>query len=172
MKRNIIKTSLNTIVFALSLVMLCLTANAQTKMQNFAGTWILNEDKSDFGRLTAKSASKVKVLTVVQTTSDITVFSGDSTMKTSIQINLSGEHAVQTSSTTVNGIPNKLTSNPDIQLVNDRSFTLRITKDPMSLVTSSVKTYTLSSDGKILIMEYKNTYGETILAGKLVYDKR
>jgi len=147
-------------------------ASAQIKLKNFQGSWALDESKSDFGRLTAASASKVHDLKISQTEESLTVTSGDSTSKTSVTISLTGKTSEQTGSTIIYGIPNTVKTDVVVHLVNNRSFNTTVSNDPLGMAKISEKTYALSDDGNILTIEYKNDYGGQLLAGKLIYNKQ
>lgn len=156
---------------ALMLILAGYTSGAQTKIKNFSGTWLLNEDKCDFGRLTAASASKIKTLTIVQSDEQITIKSGDSLANSSVVLNLNGKPSEQTTVSVINDIPNTSKKYISLQIVNSQSFISTI-KDPVSMPSSSIKAYTISNNGQLLTIDYNNTYGEQVLAGKLVYDKK
>ena len=171
MKKIIYNKYLTRLVYIICLFLIGHTANAQNKVSNFSGTWLLNEDKCDFGRLTAASASKIRTLVIDQSAITITITSGDSTTKSSIVLNLDGKPSEQTVVTVINEIPNTSKKEAILKILTNTSFVSTM-NDPVNMPSSSVKTYTISADGQMLTIEYKNMYGEQLLAGKLVYDKK
>jgi len=164
MKTPINPTRFITLVLFFSLLFINISTNAQSKISNFNGTWLLNADKCDFGRLTVASAKKVMTVTIKQVNDSISISTGDSTERTENLIKLDGTPSVQITNSIINEIPNLSKKPLTVQVINNRSF--------IAGVPSSVKTYSISSDLQILTIDYKITYGSDELTGKLVYDKK
>lgn len=159
------------IIIAACLSLTNYNASAQSKAANFAGQWHLNENKSEFGRLTAASAKKVQILTISQTTVEITIKSGDSTENSTAVIRLDEKPSQLTTNAVINEIPTIAKSELITQWTN--SHTVVVTLDnPKGAMPPSVKTYTISPDLQTFTMDYKLKFGESELTGKLVYDKQ
>jgi hypothetical protein len=164
MKTTIKRTRFISSVLFLSLFFINTSTNAQSKISDFSGTWLLNADKCDFGRSTADIARKVMTVTIKQVDNSISISSGDSTEHTESLVKLDGTPSVQITNSIINGIPNFSKKPLTVQVINNRSF--------ITTVPSRVKTYSISSDLQILTIDYKITYGNGELTGKLVYDKK
>lgn len=170
--KTIIKYTLFTgLVLFLSLFFINNTVNAQSKTTNFSGTWLLNADKCDFGRLTVESAKKVMIVTIKQVDNSINISTGDSTEHVENLINLDGTPSVQITNSIINEIPNLSKKQLAVQVINKLSFMVTM-DNPKGPVTLSVKTYSLSPDLQTLTIAYKIAYGTTELVGKLIYDKK
>jgi hypothetical protein len=172
MKTNSNKTTILQMLAIICLVLISAATHAQQKISDFHGTWILNEQQSDFGRLTAASATKLKMIHIEQANATVTVITGDSTMKTVSALKFDGTPSGQIVSTVINGIPNTLSLDLALQTVNDHQFVTTAQGDPINGSTASVKTFTLSADGRTLTIAYKNSYGTTEMTGKLFFDKQ
>jgi len=159
------------LIFAACLSLINYSATAQTQKATFAGVWNLNESKSDFGRLTAASAKKVQVLTVDQTADEIDIKSGDSTESTRAIIRLDGKPSQLSNNTVINEIPTISKSELSTRWINDHTVTVTL-DNPKGMMPPSVKTYTISPDLQTFTIDYKLKFGESELAGKLVYDKQ
>ncbi|MEN0055281.1 MAG: hypothetical protein AAGC65_16520 [Mucilaginibacter sp.] len=164
------------IITCLFLIITCLflvtyNASAQTKTANFAGQWHLNEDKSDFGRLTAASLKKSQVLTISQTTDEIDIKSGDSTENNTSVIRLDGKQSQLITNQIISEIPNIIKSELSTHWTNDH--VVIVTMDhPKNALPPSVKTYTISPDGQTLSIDYRLKYSNEDLVLKLIYDKQ
>lgn len=171
MKIIIKHKSLTALILMTCLSLINYSATAQTKKASFAGVWHLNENKSDFGRLTAASAKKVQVLTIEQTADEIDMKSGDSTESTRAIIRLDGKPSQLNSNMVINEIPTISRSELSTQWINDRTVTVTL-DNPKGMMPPSVKTYTISPDLQTFTIDYKLKFGESELTGKLVYDKQ
>jgi len=156
---------------ALFLIVAGYTSNAQSNLRNFSGTWLLNEEKCDFGQLSAASASKIKTITISQSEEQISIQSGDSSARSSTVLRLNGKPSEQTIVTVINDIPNTSTKSISVKIINSQSL-ISTMKDQISMPSLSIKTYTISDDGQALTIAFNNTYGDKVLAGKLVYEKK
>ncbi|NOW95041.1 hypothetical protein [Mucilaginibacter sp. SG564] len=156
---------------ALVLMVAGYTSNAQSNLKNFSGTWLLNEEKCDFGKLSAANASKIKTITISQSEEQISIQSGDSSARSSTVLRLNGRPSEQTVVTVINDIPNTSTNSISVKIINSQSL-ISTMKDQISLLSLSIKTYTISDDGQALTIAFNNTYGDNVLAGKLVYEKK
>ncbi|MGN8068618.1 hypothetical protein [Mucilaginibacter sp. SG564] len=171
MKIIIKHKGLTALILMACLSLINYSASGQTKKANFAGMWHLNENKSDFGRLTAASAKKVQVLTIDQTANELTIKSGDSTESTKAIIRFDGKPSQLNSNAVINEIPTISRSELSIQWINDHTVTATL-DNPKGLMPPSVKTYTISPDLQTFTIDYKLKFGESELTGKLVYDKQ
>jgi hypothetical protein len=162
---------LTALILAACFSLINYNASAQTQKANFAGVWHLNENKSDFGRLTAASAKKVQVLTIDQTADEIDMKSGDSTESTRAIIRLDGKTSQLTNNMVINEIPTISRSELSTQWINDHTVTVTL-DNPKGAMPPSVKTYTISPDLQTFTIDYKLKFGESELTGKLVYDKQ
>ena len=159
------------LILAACLSLINYSATAQTKKANFAGVWHLNENKSDFGRLTAASAKKVQILTISQTIAEITIKSGDSTENSTAVIRLDEKPSQLTTNAVINEIPTIAKSELITQWTNDHTVVVTL-DNPKGAMPPSVKTYTISPDLQTFTIDYKLKFGESELTGKLVYDKQ
>ena len=164
-------TGLAALILTACLSLINYSATAQIKKANFAGVWHLNENKSDFGRLTAASAKKVQVLTIDQTADEIDMKSGDSTESTRAIIRLDGKPSQLNSNMVINEISTISRSELSAQWINDHTVTVTL-DNPKGMMPSSVKTYTISPDLQTFTIDYKLKFGESELTGKLVYDRQ
>jgi hypothetical protein len=164
MKTTIKHTRFISLVLFLSLFFINISTNAQSKISNFSGTWLLNADKCDFGQSSLDIARKVMTVTIKQTDNSISISTGDSTERIENLIMLDGTPSVQITNSIINEIPNFSKIPLTVQVINNQSF--------VTTVPSRVKTYSISSDFQILTIDYKITFSNSELTGKLVYDKK
>jgi len=165
MKTPIKHTRFISLLLFLSLFFINTSTNAQNKISDFSGTWLLNADKCDFGRLSVASAKNVMTVTIKQVDNSISISTGDSTDRIENLVKLDGTPSVQITNSIINEIPNFSKKPLTVQVINNRSF--------IAGVPSSVKTYSISSDLQILTIDYKITFtNNEELVGKLVYDKK
>lgn len=154
---------------AFILIFFVQSANAQTVSPAFSGRWKLNEEKSDFGSLSAKSfAGGDYLISLAQ--NDITIVSGDSTNRVTITIGLSGRPSHQVISKQINGIPTIVTHDVTVESITDKSIKYAI-NTPNQLPTASTKIFSLSADNKTLTVNYRSEFGQQVFAGTMVFDK-
>jgi hypothetical protein len=164
MKTTIKYTRFISLLLFLSLFFINISTNAQSKISNFSGTWLLNADKCDFGRLSVTVAEKLMTVTIKQLDNSISISTGDSTERIENLVMLDGTPSAQITNSIINEIPNFSKKPLTVQVINNRSFT--------AAVPSRVRTYSISSDFQILTIDYKITFTNEEFVGKLVYDKK